>query len=116
MYLFVVVGTHTWTELSLHVRSLILVVSRCRILSTVPVVSFYIIAVQLLLCSRVIIGGLIAATARAIIESPLELAKVCYNTMFHSVIVQWFGFKVRRQTGQTWSLKGLYQVSCTCVH
>jgi solute carrier family 25 carnitine/acylcarnitine transporter 20/29 len=40
---------------------------------------------------RVVIGGVIASTARAIIETPLELAKV------------------RRQTGQTWSFRGLYQ-------
>jgi len=40
---------------------------------------------------RVVFGGLAASTARAIIETPLELAKV------------------RRQTGQTWHFKGLYK-------
>lgn len=40
---------------------------------------------------RVLFGGLAASTARAIIETPLELAKV------------------RRQTGQTWQFKGLYR-------
>ncbi|XP_065068972.1 mitochondrial substrate carrier family protein S-like [Rhopilema esculentum] len=40
---------------------------------------------------RVLIGGAAASTARAIIETPLELAKV------------------RRQTGQSWHLRGLYK-------
>ncbi|XP_068692048.1 mitochondrial substrate carrier family protein S-like isoform X1 [Montipora foliosa] len=40
---------------------------------------------------RVLIGGAAASTARAIIETPLELAKI------------------RRQTGQTWEFKGLYR-------
>eukprot|EP00118_Oscarella_pearsei_P004581 m.19850 g.19850 ORF g.19850 m.19850 type:complete len:299 (+) comp27914_c0_seq6:193-1089(+) len=41
---------------------------------------------------RVIIGGLLSATSRAIIETPLEFAKV------------------RRQTGQTWNISQVYQV------
>ncbi|XP_062510099.1 uncharacterized protein LOC134186199 [Corticium candelabrum] len=40
---------------------------------------------------RVVLGGVIASSARAVIETPLELAKV------------------RRQTGQTWSFNRLYQ-------
>lgn len=40
---------------------------------------------------RVLLGGLAASTTRAIIETPLELAKV------------------RRQTGQTWDFRGLYK-------
>lgn len=41
--------------------------------------------------ARVFIGGACGATARAIIETPLELAKV------------------RRQTGQTYQIRGLYK-------
>ncbi|KAJ7378119.1 hypothetical protein OS493_024784 [Desmophyllum pertusum] len=40
---------------------------------------------------RVLIAGAAASTTRAIIETPLELAKV------------------RRQTGQSWQFKGLYR-------
>ncbi|KAK2567275.1 Acyl-coenzyme A diphosphatase NUDT19 [Acropora cervicornis] len=40
---------------------------------------------------RVLLAGAAASTARAIIETPLELAKI------------------RRQTGQTWQFKGLYR-------
>lgn len=40
---------------------------------------------------RVLIAGVAASTTRAIIETPLELAKV------------------RRQTGQTWQFRGLYR-------
>eukprot|EP00794_Sanderia_malayensis_P016179 gene16179-17805_t len=40
---------------------------------------------------RVLLGGAAASTARSIIETPLELAKV------------------RRQTGQTWQLRGVYK-------
>jgi len=40
--------------------------------------------------ARIIIGGIFSATARAIIETPLEYAKI------------------RRQTGQTWKFRKLY--------
>jgi len=40
---------------------------------------------------RVVLGGMAASTARAIIETPLELAKV------------------RRQTGQSWQFRNLYK-------
>lgn len=42
--------------------------------------------------TRVIFGGIIASTARAIIETPLEL------------------IKVRRQVGQPWTVSSLYTV------
>ena len=40
---------------------------------------------------RVILAGLIAASSRAVIESPIEYAKV------------------KKQTGQSWQLRHIYQ-------
>ena len=43
---------------------------------------------------RVIAAGLIAASSRAVIESPIEYAKV------------------RRQTGQSWEVRHIYRGAC----